>query len=173
MPWSDYRCPYCTNVQINVVFAMAKGAVASAPICPSCRDDGMLVIMEVIPAIGRMDAGNGSTFQAFEVAREVVDRNPATGQIERFQRKELIDSVHKARAIERDSERRAANGEGEPMRFRMLSQNPSNKDAGSFGSFTPGPKLEKSGRVSVTRHGEDAPTAEVAPGVPEGGGSTI
>lgn len=169
MPWADYRCLGCQETMVrNHVFSAQLGAIASAPLCTVCE-----TYMAPIPAIGRMDAGGGSAFQAFDVAREVVDYNPATGQVERFQRLERIDSVHKARAVEQDAERRARNGEGEPMRFRMLSTDPSNKDVGSFGSFTPeDTKLVKGGRVQVTRHGEDPPTSDLAAGVVEGGGST-
>lgn len=112
-------------------------------------------------------------FQTYQVARDVYDRNPATGDTERHSRLETIDSLHTMRKIERDSEQRFRNGEGEPMRFRMLSTDRSNKDVGSFGregqigaqKYDSGnPPVQKGGRVSVQRHGARKPQRAVARG---------
>jgi hypothetical protein len=164
MPWADYTCEGCPGIVRNHRFDAALGAIASAPICPVCE-----IVMTYVPAIGRMSAGNGPSFKAFEVAREVVDVNPATGKVERHHRRETIDSIAKLRAVERDSDRRAANGEGEPMRFRVFSQDHSNMDRGSFGPLVPESSvLKKSGRVSVkavTPSDGSEPVVETGPGM--------
>ena len=45
----------------------------------------------------------------------------------------LVDSLHKARAIERLAEQQTRNGEGAPFVFRALSQDHSNMDRNVFG----------------------------------------
>lgn len=106
----------------------------------------------------------------FTVMRDVYDRNPETGNMERFQRPEVIDSTHTMRRIEQDSEQRFRNGEGEPMRFRALSQNRSNLDSGSFGTegqigeqhYDSGLTPQKKPNVEVRRHGQKKPRIAVA-----------
>lgn len=44
-----------------------------------------------------------------------------------------IDSLHKLRKLERESEQQARNGEGQPLRFRAYSQNRSNMQDNTFG----------------------------------------
>lgn len=44
-----------------------------------------------------------------------------------------IDSLHTLRRIEREAERRTADGVGQPMVFRAWSQNRSNQDQNVFG----------------------------------------
>jgi hypothetical protein len=86
---------------------------------------------------------------------------------------EVIDSLHKLRAVERDSEQRYRNGEGEPLRFRAWAQDRSNKDSNAFGSsgqigdqtYGEGETLVKGGRVGVKRHGEDEPDVPIGPGM--------
>ena len=76
------------------------------------------------------------------------------------------------RQIERDSEQRYRNGEGEPLRFRGYANNRSNLDQGSFGTagqigertYDSGTPLQKSGKVSITRHGTEKPRVTVARG---------
>lgn len=45
----------------------------------------------------------------------------------------VIDSLQKARAVERIAEQQTRNGEGQPFIFRALSQEPSNMDRNVFG----------------------------------------
>lgn len=159
MPWADYYCPGCPGIILrNHVFSASLGAKASAPLCEVCE-----TYMEVIPAIGRMDAQGGGGFKAFQISHN--------GQ------QVVIDSLHKLRQLEQQSEQDYRNGEGEPLRFRMWNNNRSNKDVNSFGesgtigeqAYGSGEKLEKHGRVSVTRHGGDEPDIPVAPGLPASG----
>lgn len=77
--------------------------------------------MEWIPAIGGMDFGpaGGAGFKAFTI--EEPDQRGVPTRIE-------VDSLHKLRQIERESERRARNGEGRPLVWRAYAQGRSNDD---------------------------------------------
>lgn len=44
-----------------------------------------------------------------------------------------VESLHQIRQIERESQRRAADGEGQEVRFRMYSQDRSNRHTNTFG----------------------------------------
>lgn len=165
MPHADYRCPDCGCVIIDHVFRMTWGAAASAPCCPHHKRD---VVMEVIPQIGRMDVGGvkGASFQSFTIHRQVPTKD-GLQQVE-----EQIDSVHKLRQIEKDSEQRYRDGEGEPLRFRGYNQDASNKDVNSFGTegsigdrhYDSGRVPTKKKNIDVKRHGTKKPTTKVARG---------
>lgn len=142
MARADYRCPGCGTI-IEHAFDMTVGAIQSAPYHQSCE-----CYFEWIP-FARFDLksdgeGDKGGFQKFTVHRQVPT---AEGLV---QVEETIDSLHKLRQIEKDSEQRYRDGEGEPLRFRAYSNEPTNKDVGLFGAFTPEDSvLKKSGRVSV------------------------
>ncbi len=165
MPLHHYRCDHC-GALTEEYRTIQEGGSAVRPICPDCH----VPMPWVVPVIA-VDAKE--PFQRFEVMRDVYEKNPATGDVERFQQREVIDSTHTMRRIEADSERRYRNGEGEPMRFRGLSQDRSNMDVGSFGTagkigeqaYDSGhAPMKKSGRVSVTKHGTRKPDVTVARG---------
>jgi len=107
----------------------------------------------------RSDGGTGKGFQKFSVD---VDGRPVE-----------IDSLHKLRTIERESEQRYRNGEGEPLRFRAWTQEASNMDVGAFGTagkigdqvYDSGTPHTKSEKVSVRRHGETKPKVPLGPGL--------
>ena len=105
MPLHDYRCDICGYHVRDVYRSIEEGAVIRPPIC--CER-----IMTWIPQVGRMDAYE--PFQEFETTN---------GRGERV----TIDSLHKLRQIERESEQQARNGEGQQMNWRQYSQDPSNK----------------------------------------------
>lgn len=167
MPWADYRCPHCAAVLEDVVFPAALGATAAAPSCPQgCRRR-----MQVIPIANfdlRTDGASGRGFQKFDVYQQVPDRDGTL-----IQQRVTVDSVHTLRRIERESEQRFRNGEGEALRFRMASQDASNRQSGSFGNagtigdqaYEGAVPLKKSGKVSVKRHGETKPTVKLGPGM--------
>lgn len=134
----------------------AQGATRFAPSCPDCGDP-----MEWIPQL-RIDVGGvkGAAFHAFDVD---VDG-----------RRTVIDSLHTLRRVERESEQRYRNGEGEPLRFRAWSQDRTNRDVGSFGTagkigdqvYDSGtPPVQKSAKVSVRRHGQAKPRVALGPGM--------
>ena len=81
------------------------------------------VAMTWMPAVGRMDASGGSGFTPFSV--DVLAHGQHTPVV--------IDSLHKLRQVERDSEQAHRNGEGQPMRFRMWSNDRTNGDVNTFG----------------------------------------
>jgi hypothetical protein len=149
VPLADYRCATCGALKQDVYFTAARGAVASTPSCDACANQ-----MAWIPQVGAIDAKE--PFQRFSIYQD--------GQ------KVEIDSLHKMRQIEKESEQRYINGEGEPLRFRAYSQNTSNTDVSSFGeagkvgagstarSYDSGQQPKKKANISVKRHGEKAPT---------------
>lgn len=121
MALHDFRCPGCGLVARDVYVSVELGARQAAIYCPACDDWDVGVRMEWIPAIGRMDFGpaGGAGFKAFTI--EEVDQRGNPQRIE-------VDSVHKLRALERESEQRARNGEGRPLVWRDYAQDRSNRD---------------------------------------------
>jgi hypothetical protein len=111
-----------------------------------------------IPAFGAMDLK--SEFQKFTA--NIRQRDGSYKAVE-------IDSVSKMRQIERDTERAAANHEGEALRFRAWSQDDSNGDVNAFGPMCPPPLdpaiARKYGLRSGTIKSVEAPTVELGPGV--------
>lgn len=161
MARADYRCPGCGQV-FEHTYPMSVGAIASAPYHEPCE-----CYMEWIPA-ARFDLktdgeGDKGGFQKFTVHRQVPTRDGLV-QVE-----ETIDSLHKLRQIEKDSEQRYRDGEGEPLRFRAYSNEPTNKDVGLFGPYVPeSAGLKKSGRVKVkaiTPPDGSEPEVSVGPGM--------
>jgi hypothetical protein len=121
--------------------------------------------MEMAPQPGDFAIDAKEPFQQFNVMRQQVVKGGDVVQVQ-----ETIGSVHQMRKIERDSETRFANGEGEPMRFRAWSQGRSNKDVTSFGTEgSIGGRSYDSGKAptkkfTTTRHGQTKPTVAVARG---------
>jgi hypothetical protein len=127
--------------------------------------------MQVIPAAQfdmRTDGTGDRAFQKFDVYRQV----PASGG-RLVQERVTVDSLHTLRRIERESEQRFRNGEGEALRFRMASQDTTNKQVSAFGdsgtiggqAYSNGAHLRKSGKVSVKRHGTEKPQVKLGPGM--------
>lgn len=113
----DFECPRCLVVLRDVPIDMAVGAVAGAPLCPHCtgEDPPVEVRLQWIPKVGRMSAGGGPTFRAFEV-------HGPDGKLKR------INSITELRHMERESEKMARDGVGEgQMVWRDLSNDRSNK----------------------------------------------
>lgn len=152
MPLADYRCPLCGHVWRDVYFSCAVGATLSAPECHGHLPEAVLT--HWIPQVGAIDAKE--PFQRFSVYQD-------------NQRVE-IDSLHKLRQVERTSEQRYIDGEGEPLRFRAYAQNSSNLDSSSFGdkgtvgggstgrSYDNGQAPQKKANIGVKRHGQKRPT---------------
>lgn len=164
MPLHDFSCPVCSAILQDLYRSIDIGGMGDPPLCPRCG-----TLMDWVVPVVAMDA---SPFQPFEISRDVYEKNPDTGDVERFQKREVVDSLHTMRTIEADSERRFRNGEGEPLRFRMLSQNASNKDVGAFGSegkigeqsYASGQAPQKKPNIDVRRHGAKKPQVKVAKG---------
>lgn len=167
---ADYRCPVCGEIREDVHFFASVGAVKSAPLCVPCSGEGCAVYMEVIP-FARFDLATdgegGKAGQKFTIHRQVPTAD-GLRQVE-----EVVDSAHARRRIERDSEQRYRDGEGEPLRFRADHQSPSNMDCNSFGTagtigartYDSGQPPQKKSNVTLTRHGERKPRRALGPGL--------
>lgn len=166
---ADYRCPVCGEIREDVHFHAVVGAHKSAPLCSSCSGDGAAVYMEVIPFCRfdlATDGEGGKAGQKFTIHRQVPTREGLV-QIE-----ETIDSAHARRQIERDSEQRYRDGEGEPIRFRADHQSHSNMDQNSFGTagtigvraYDSGQTPQKKSNLSIDRHATK-PRRPLGPGL--------
>lgn len=151
MAQNHFACPVC-GVLTLLVYRVADLDRMAWP--PGCLDPDCSGILELAPQPGdfAMDVGGvkGAAFRKFTVD---VDGRPTE-----------IDSLHTLRRVERESEQRYRNGEGEPLHFRMWHQDRSNRDVNTFGE-APTPPLEKSGKVSIRRHGETRPDLPLGPGL--------
>jgi len=122
--------------------------------------------LEIAPRPGDFAIDAKEPFQRFTVHRQV----PTKAGLVHVE--ETIDSVHKLRGIERDSEQRYTDGEGEPLRFRAWNQDRSNRDVGSFGTegtiggraYDSGKQPQGSTKVATKRHGTRKPKITVAKG---------
>lgn len=125
MPNHDLTCPACGLVFHDVYIPTSVGARAYCreAVCAAC--DGPLV---PIPAVGCMsvfsdaDSRHGPRDFAKSTV-QVEDPGSPTGY-----RTETIGSLSDIRRIERESEQRARNGEGQTLVFRDYAQDPTNRD---------------------------------------------
>lgn len=178
MPLHHYVCDDCHH-RTEEYRSVQEGGSARPPACPYCsaltdypgdRD----VPMRRVIAPCAVDAK--APFQVFDVERLQPMKDPVSGRWVQGQVRETIDSVTTARRIEADSERRYANGEGEPLRFRVYNQDASNMDQNSFGAqgvvggraYDSGATPQKKPNIATTRHGTRKPRTPLA----RGGGVT-
>lgn len=135
MALHDYVCGRCGATLMDIPASVDIGAVAAAPDCPDCRQP-----MTWIPQVGRMDAGSvkGASFQAFDT-------------FDTFGRPTRVTNFHDLRRIERESERAHANGDGQLLRWRDLSQDRSNRDVHSIARQPDRPmELQDQPRIEAT-----------------------
>lgn len=147
MALHDFWCQTCGQVLVDVNVPIAIGATAGAP--THCGRPAAW-----IPAVGRMDAYE--PFQEFET-RDGQNR-PVT-----------VDSLHKLRAIERQSEQQFRDGEGQPLVWRSYSNDRSNRDVhalhpGWTGGAQPDPAFVKKHGAAIRRSADVADT-DYGPGV--------
>jgi hypothetical protein len=120
----DYRCAACFHVERDVYRPITLRASEHPPLCPCCQADiGRDIPMDWIPQVGRMDASSGGTFKSFDID---IDTPHGPKSV-------TIDSLHKLRQVERETEIHARNGEGRPLRWRDYSHDRTNRDVHSFG----------------------------------------
>lgn len=152
----DYLCGDCPRVIFDVDVPIAIGATAGAPLCPAC---GARTVW--IPAVGRMDAAGGASFKAFDA-------------YDGANRPVHIDSVHKLRQVERESEQLARNGEGQQVNWRMWSNDKSNRLDNTLGKYhggeQPDPAFAKKFGKAM---GKAAADQEFGPGVNESNTSAL
>lgn len=158
MPLHDFVCVACGHVQVDVYRSIAEGAMAHPPVCPECGEPS-----EWVPAIGSMDAFEpGTEFTAYD-----GQNNPVH-----------VESFAQMRKLERESEQQMRNGEGQPIRFRHLHQDRSNRDVNTFGE-APSSGLTAEGkkkfglRGAATQHGATEPERAYGPGVHDGNTSML
>jgi len=125
MALHDFRCASCGYILRDHNVPIALGARRGAPSCPC----SLSTTMDWVPQLGSFDA-----FTAF-----TADVNGTPTQ---------IDSLHTLRAVERETERKFRDGIGQPLVWRDLSQNSSNRDVNSFGP-SPQPTFETHNRRGI------------------------
>ena len=169
MPRAHFECPFCHQLyDLRYSVADVDGP-DWPPVCLDCD-----VFMELAPQPGdykfdlRSDAAGSSSRQKFVVHRQVPDREGNLVQVA-----EEISSTQQIRKIEAESERRFANGEGEPLRFRAFSQDrgTGGMQESSFGksgtvqgrAYDSGHTPQKKRNISVRRHGQDSPDIPTHP----------
>lgn len=115
MALHDYQCVACRRLLVDVNVPAVIGAQRGAPICGVCGQP-----MAWVPKIGRMDAREPfQRFTCYDGRNRLVE----------------VDSLHKLRQVEAESERMARNGDGQQMVFRRWAQDDSNKDQGVLGKW--------------------------------------
>jgi len=147
MALHDFWCPECGQVLVDINIPIETGARKGAP--EHCGKK-----TRWIPQVGRMDAYE--PFQEFE-CRDGMN-NLVT-----------VDSLKKLRDIERDSEQRFRDGEGQPLVWRRYSNDRSNNDVHSLhpkwqGGEQPDPKWVKEHRGLIQKPADD-PDNSYGPGV--------
>jgi hypothetical protein len=116
--YGNYCCPNCGFIARDVEVPFGTTFPDAAGYCPACEvsagPNRYVHRLEWLPQIGRMSAGNGPTFTAFET----------TGPDGKLTR---INSISELRAMERESEKMAKDGVGQQMVWRDYANDPSNK----------------------------------------------
>jgi hypothetical protein len=162
MAQQHLRCPACGLLDLFTYRAADVDDPHLWPmVCPGCG----AAHLERAPQPGDFAIDAKEPFQRFTFYRQQPDRAGHLVQVE-----ETIDSLHKVRAIEKDSEQRYIDGEGEPLRFRGYSTSASNRDVPGFGregtiggrAYDSGQQPAKKPNIDVTRHGQQKPRIPVA-----------
>lgn len=156
----DFFCGRCGQVLVDIDVPIAIGAKAGAP-------DHCGAQTTPIPGIGRMDIGavKGASFQSFTTT-------DGRGQ------PVFVDSFHKLRQIERDSEQAYRNGEGQPMVWRHASQYGSNRDAPTlsrdyYGGDAPTPEAKHRFGSTLQRSATEPEGRSYGPGVSDANASAL
>lgn len=128
----DFVCPACHAYYADVMIVRGTRASAAGMHCHACG-----ARLDWVPRIGRMDALE--PFQKFAIVDTVRGREVVTE----------VDSLHRLRAIERDAEQRARNGEGRPLVWRDYAQDRSNRDVHTLAADPADPHGTK---AAIARH---------------------
>lgn len=116
--YGNYVCPDCETLLRDVAVPFGTTFNEVVIECPRCyhnRGGGRSVRMDWIPQLGRVSAGGGPTFTAFET----------TGPDGKLTR---INSISELRKMESESEKMAKDGVGQQMVWRDYANGISNKD---------------------------------------------
>jgi hypothetical protein len=151
MALHDFWCQVCGQVLVDVNVPISIGATAGAP--EHCGRPA-----NYIPTTRAMDIGGVKTagFRGF------TTRDGRGNRVE-------IDSLHKMRQVERQSEQDYRNGEGQPIVFRRWANTDSNRDVhtlhpGWTGGAAPDPAWVKKNAAALKRDMSVADT-EYGPGI--------
>lgn len=161
MPRHDFRCPECGWLLLDQYRSAAEGAQAHPPQCFNCDRP-----MTWIPQAG------------FDLRSDSSDSDiPKFTTTDGFGNTVEIDSLHKLRQVEKESEQAYRNGEGQPMVFRAYANNRSNRDVGTLGEapsagLTPEGK-RKFGRRGALKTMTDEPDHAYGPGVNDSNTSAL
>lgn len=138
----DFFCDVCGTPYPDVNVPATVGASRFGACCLSCGTDRHFVYLTPIPAI-RLSlfsdgghTGGASDFQKFTLP--VEDPSSPSGW-----RDVTVSSLADIRRLEKESEQRARNGEGQVLRWRDYSQDRSNRDVHTI---APDPSLRPSKR---------------------------
>lgn len=166
MPINDYVCPGCGVIEMNVYQKLIRlpepqvlnGYLTTthlAPrVCPTCSKPGILQFMQVIPPRVAIDLA----FAPFDTEVRQPDGTYRTVR---------VSTLNDIRRIERESEARARNGEGEALRWRDYSQDRSNADVHTFGAAPDAAPSEAAKRRFAKTVSAVEPEAALGPGVTE------
>lgn len=147
MALHDYRCPACGTRVIDHYVSCTLRASEQTPTC-ACGTR-----MEWIPQVGAIDAKE--PFQQFQAYLRQPDGT---------EKLVTVGSLHQMRQIERESEQRAKDGEGQQMVWRDYSQDRNHRDRHSFAE-DPALRPTKTARISATAVPESAVEDTYGPGV--------
>jgi len=150
MPLHDYWCQTCGQISVDIYRSVLVGAQADPP--THCDRP-----MAWIPDIGAMDA--------FEPGQEFEVRNGQNQLVK-------VESFAQMHKLEQESEQQFRNGEGQPIRFRMLHQHRTNREDNTFG---PSPE-EKPSAEMIRKYKPTETTAEgpgYGPGVSDANTSPL
>jgi hypothetical protein len=161
VPRHDYRCAGCQHTLREVYRSVHVGAQADPPRCTFCGQP-MIWIVPVVANDLRSDSDD-ARFKKFTV----YDGDTPV----------VIDSLSKLRQVERDTEQKARNGEGQQLVFRGYANNHSNMAVNTFGDG-PAEKPSAAGKAkyglqSGTIKTTEAPDTTFGPGVSESNCSAL
>lgn len=171
MPVLDFVCPGCGTVQRDVYRPLytlpeprrVHGYVVRQDFDrPVCCDAPMVVI----PPHVVMDTPGAGRFQAFTT--EVLQPDGSHKTV-------TIDSLRTLRQVERESEQRARNGEGQQMVWRDYSQDRGNTHTHTLAA-DPTPTLSPEAKHrfgSTLRKSVEEPVAALGPGVDDSNTSAL
>lgn len=151
----DYRCPRCGHEVFDLraefepvpeALRRYKGEEYKLPVlCVCCVQEGLGVVLEWIPRRAQHDLLTGGTGLSVDI----------DGQVYTF------SSTHEMRQFESESQRRAANGEGQAFSFRALSQNRGNMDRNTLS----GSQFEKNTQIPHADLGKTSRDRKIGRGV--------
>lgn len=171
MPRHDYICPNDQTVVKDQFRSFTEGGRARVPSCPLCHHPMQWLGKAHFDVRSDSEAPT-SSFAKF------TTRDGRNNLVE-------VDSLHKLRQIERESEQLARNGEGQQITFRAWANKQSNMDSNTHGDRR-APEITKEmrrkfGLQSGTRPLEHSdsdgnpvtPEREFGPGVNESNASAL